>query len=160
MIPHRLGGFYRADDPGEPSSLVPRVSIADDERAVLAGIVAGMSVLEIGTGLGVSTRAMAATASRVTTVDIDEWVHGTIWPDLPDNVGCSSSTDKLVGPFDVVFIDGDHSETALRSDIATGERLAPGGLLVVHDAEHLKRHLGDGWEFIPTTYGLATRRVG
>jgi spermidine synthase len=158
MIRHTSGGFYRDDDPGEPSSRVARISIADDERTVLAEMAAGKNVLEIGTGLGVSTRALATTATRVVTCDIDEWVHHTIWPDLPANVACVSSTDDLELGFDLVFIDGDHREEALQRDVATAERLlAPGGTIVVHDAHHLMPHLGRGWELSNTCYGLAVR---
>lgn len=88
MIPHPKGGRYRADDPGEPTTGVPRVSIADDEVELLASLVAGKRVLEIGTGLGVSARAMASTATEVVTVDIDPWVHANVWPLLPRNVRC------------------------------------------------------------------------
>jgi len=158
MIRHPSGGFYREDDPGEPSSRVARISIADDERTVLATMAAGKHVLEIGTGLGVSTRALATTARTVVTVDIDEWVHRTIWPDLPANVWTMTSVDDLSPGFDLVFIDGDHSEAALRADVATAERLlAPGGTIVVHDAHHLMQHLGNGWELLNTGYGLAVR---
>ena len=159
MIRHASGGFYREDDPGEPSSRVARISIADDERTVLAEMAAGKWVLEIGTGLGVSTRALATTADYVATVDVDEWVHRTIWPDLPDNVSCFENTETMQRKmFDLVFIDGDHREEALRRDVATAERvLAPGGTIVVHDAHHLMPHLGNGWELLNTGYGLAVR---
>ena len=160
MIPHRDGGYYREDDPGEPSSRVARISVTDDERPVLAEMAAGKVVLEIGTGLGVSTRALASTATSVTTCDIDEWVHRTIWPDLPDNVSCVSSTDDLTAGFDLVFIDGDHRDEALRIDVATAERLLkPGGTIAVHDAHHLMPVLGKGWELLNTGYGLAVRVV-
>lgn len=165
MIRHPSGGFYREDDPGEPSSRVARISIADDERTVLAEMAAGRNVLEIGTGLGVSTRALATTARWVVTCDIDTWVHETIWPDLPRNVSCVHDVERAThvltmssAGFDLVFIDGDHSEAALRADVATAERmLAPGGTIVVHDAHHLMPILGNGWELLNTGYGLAVR---
>jgi hypothetical protein len=159
MIRHASGGFYRDDDPGEPSSRVARISIADDERSVLAEMAAGKTVLEIGTGLGVSTRALATTADHVVTCDIDKWVQRTIWPDLPGNVSTTSDLGHFsLASFQMVFIDGDHSADALRRDVATAEGLlTAGGTIVVHDAHHLMPHLGNGWELLNTTYGLAVR---
>lgn len=158
MIPHPKGGKYRSDDPGEPSTGVPRVSIADDEVELLAELVAGLRVLEIGTGLGVSAKAMARTALEVITVDIDPWVHQQIWPLLPRNV--KGRTDVPSDEtFDAVFIDGDHSRHAVRRDVQVAERLAPGGLLIAHDAKVVGPYLGVGWTFHDTTYGVATRQL-
>ena len=159
MIPHPKGGQYRADDPGEPTTGVPRVSIADDEVELLAELVTGLRVLEIGTGLGVSARAMAKTATEVVTVDIDPWVHANVWPLLPRNVKGHTSIDDVGGLFGAVFIDGDHSRHAVRRDVEEAElRLLPGGLLIAHDANVVFPFLpGIGWEFHRTTYGVATR---
>ena len=158
MIPHPKGGKYRADDPGEPTTGVPRVSIADDEVELLALLVTGLRVLEIGTGLGVSAKAMAKTATEVVTVDIDPWVHANIWPLLPRNVkGYTAVPEDET--FDAVFIDGDHSRHAVRRDVEVAERLAPGGLLIAHDANVVLPFLGDGWTFHRTTYGVATRQL-
>ena len=38
------------------------------------------NVLEIGTGLGVSTRAISTTAFKVTSIDIDPWAHSFRFP--------------------------------------------------------------------------------
>ena len=160
MIPHPKGGKYRADDPGEPTTGVPRVSIADDEVELLAELVAGLRVLEIGTGLGVSARAMAKTASEVVTVDIDPWVHANVWPLLPKNVRGLTSAADIDGVFGAVFIDGDHGRHAVRRDIEQAEGFAPGGLLIAHDANVVFPFLpGVGWEFHRTTYGIATRQL-
>lgn len=160
MIAHPKGGQYRADDPGEPTTGVPRVSIADDECDLLAELVAGLRVLEIGTGLGVSARAMAKTALEVVTVDIDPWVHANVWPLLPKNVTGLTSVDDVDGVFGAVFIDGDHSRLAVRRDVEQAEGFAPGGLLIAHDANVVFPFLpGVGWEFHRTTYGVATRRL-
>lgn len=161
LVAHPLGGFTHDGDPGEPSSNAPRVSVTLGEARILAGLVAGLQVLEIGTGLGVATTWMASTATSVVTVDIDPWVWETIWPAQADNVLCVTSTVNLTGPFGAVFIDGDHTPAALAVDLSEAARLAPGGLLIVHDANHFDRHdqLGDGWEIIASEYGIATRRL-
>lgn len=159
LTPFPDGGYRMAGDPGEPSTGVPRVSIADDELELLADFVKGLRVLEIGTGLGVSTRVMAAVALHVTTVDIDPWVHETIWPTLPVNVSTCASIADLSPGYEAVFIDGDHGRHAVVRDVETAERLAPGGLLIAHDAKHVGRWLGEGWTMYDTTYGIAAKQL-
>ena len=53
-----------------------------------AGVEAGDRVIEIGTGLGVLTRALAAKADRVVTIEIDAGLVRALEDDalLPDNV--------------------------------------------------------------------------
>ena len=161
LVPYPQGGFTHPDDPGEPSSNAPRVSVTPAEAQILANLATGLRVLEIGTGLGVSTAGMAQTATSVTTVDVDPWVWVTIWPTLPGNVTVAKTTAELCGPFDMVFIDGDHTPQAVRADLAEAVRLAPGGLLVAHDANYtdVSDQLGDGWATIASEYGIATRRL-
>lgn len=155
LTAHDKGGWIHPDDRGEPRIGTPRVSIADDEVSVLAWLAQGHDVLEIGTGLGISTRALAQRAHTVTTHDIDEWVHDNIWPDLPAT--CVADRMTLHGPFTFAFIDGDHSGPAIDEDVALAERLMPeGGLIVCHDALALELHFRD-WLILPTTYGLAIR---
>lgn len=158
---HASGGFVHDGDPGEPSSNAPRVSVTVAETRILADLAEGLRVLEIGTGLGVSTSGMARTAASVTTVDVDPWVWATIWPTLPANVTCTKSTTDLCGPFDLVFIDGDHTPEAVRSDLLEAARLAPGGLVAVHDVNYpnVSDQLGAGWATIVTEHGIATRRL-
>lgn len=159
------GGSYRhGSDPGEPTTGKPRLSVTDDEAAILSVWARNETVLEIGTGLGVSTRMLAKYAAHVTTVDIDPWVQETIWPTLPDNVtGAPSTTDLLVGVFGMAFIDGDHSTAATRADIDTATRLVgPGGLIVVHDVNYgnvRKALTEDDWQFLNTHHGLGFRLV-
>jgi len=59
-----------------------------DRLARLAGVEAGDAVLEVGTGLGVLTRALAARAARVVTVEIDSGLVAALARDeaLPANV--------------------------------------------------------------------------
>lgn len=152
------GSWKRTDDPGEPQTGKPRVSIAAEEAIILAAFAHGRTVLEIGTGLGVSTRAIATTAEHVATVDIDTWVHDTIWPELPDNVTTLTAPPGDVDDdtFDMVFIDGDHATEAVRRDIDTALRVAPSGLLVAHDAhaDNVRYALDDRWHVINTEHGL------
>jgi hypothetical protein len=49
-----VSGQTHPGDPGEPSSGVPRISVAAQEADILAGMAAGLCVLEIGTA-GMST---------------------------------------------------------------------------------------------------------
>lgn len=153
------GSYTHPDDPGEPSTGKPRVSITDMEASILTAFVAGRDVLEIGTGLGVSTRALAASAASVSTVDIDEWVQVNIWPTLPGNVTGVRSLPR--GPFGAVFIDGDHSTEAVARDLRTALSVAgPGAVVLAHDTAYPSVRQGlsevhpDGWAFIHTTHGI------
>lgn len=130
------GSYVHPDDPGEPQTGHGRLSITDVEAKFLAALVAGREVLEIGTGLGVSTRALASTAKRVVTIDIDPWVRSNIWPTLPDNV---EGTEKLRQNeyFDAVFIDADHSTEAVRADMAFARQwLKSGAVVILHDVNY------------------------
>lgn len=133
MIPHPKGGWVRQDDPGEPQTGVGRISISELEAGILAAVAADRTVIEIGTGLGVSTRALASTARSVTTVDIDPWVHETIWPDLPDHVERLRSL-PADGQWDVAFIDGDHNRLAVRTDLRWCYPRVH--VIVAHDTNH------------------------
>ena len=128
LVPHDTGSFQHPDDPGEPTTGDPRLSITELEGQMLAALVAGRRVLEIGTGLGVSTAAMAATAEHVATYDIDAWVHDTIWPGLPDNVVGVKSLEHVGRAFGAVFIDADHSTEAVARDLSLAlQHLGLGG---------------------------------
>ena len=157
LIPHSTGSYVHGDDPGEPTTGEPRLSITEVEGEMLAVLAAGRSVLEFGTGLGVSTRALARTARKVYTVDIDEWVQQTIWPTLPDNVSTCDDRDHL--PIvDMVFIDGDHTEDGTAADVAAAMRLAS-EVIVMHDtsAPTVRSACDDQWLFIGTQHGLGVR---
>jgi predicted O-methyltransferase YrrM len=161
-IEHLDGGsIRRTDDPGEPTTGVPRISIADDEIDILTEAARGKIVLEIGTGLGVSTRAMAVSAQTVITVDPDPWVRDTIAPTLPRNVLHIATIDDIPDDiqFTMAFIDGDHSTESTRRDIMTVRKLCTVGTRIwVHDAKYpnvaaaLDPYI---WEILPTTHGLA-----
>lgn len=156
---HETGSYVHDDDPGEPSTGNPRLSVTDAEATILMGLVAGKSVLEIGTGLGVSTRAMAETATTVHTFDIDPWVREVIWPDLPKNV-VTHRTSLSMPRCQVAFIDGDHTAEATDRDLIVAYAKAR-ELIVVHDALHpmVADVLGDSWDVIETEHGLAVKRL-
>lgn len=164
------GSYRHPGDPGEPSTGNPRLSVTDDEATLLAELVDGLDVLEIGTGLGVSTRALASSAKSVVTVDPDPWVQATVWPALPMNVaGFRQIPGRTMGDewsttFDAVFIDADHTTEAVRSDLAAAFAVVrPGGVVIAHDTayRHVRDGLGDldAWQFIDTVHGLGILRV-
>jgi hypothetical protein len=78
MLDRHKGGYYsHPEDPGEAyyGGSPKRLSVTDEEAEILAKLATGMTVLELGTGLGVSTKALASTAKSVITVDPDPWVR-------------------------------------------------------------------------------------
>lgn len=154
------GSYVAEDDPGEPVVNKPRISITDQEGEFLAWCATGRRVLEIGTGLGVSTRYLFA-ANELVTCDVDGWVHENVWPQLhEEGVGLTflENYEDATGPFDLVFIDGEHSVEQTRKDAAFAFGVCR-GMIVVHDAflptvaEGLEG-LGD-WTVLQTTHGLA-----
>lgn len=120
--------FFCPDDPGEASAGGnPRRSVTVQEARILREWAVGQKVLEIGTGLGISTRALAASAKEVVSVDVDPWCHSFQFPsnvrlmrDVPDE------------NFDLAFIDGDHRYEAVMKDIARVK--AP--VIAFHDCDH------------------------
>lgn len=156
------GGGWRCNlDPGEPTTGRKRISIAEEECRLLSILATKRNVLEIGTGLGVSTCALAATAAHVTTIDPDPWVREQIAPDLPNNVTATTCLEQS-GMYDLAFIDGDHSLAAVQHDVSAAfQMVTANGLIVAHDSHDptVRRALGDGWYFVGTTFGLAIRVV-
>lgn len=148
-IRHRLvptgdgDGFVHPADPGEPGydGQHKRVSVTPLEAEMLAVMFTGMKVLEVGTGLGVSTAAIARTCQELVTIDPDAWVGANIAPHLPQRVAfvqCFEAirdSQLLKGRyFDGAFIDGCHREHQVAADVRNAlRRLRPGGLLVLHD---------------------------
>lgn len=62
------GNYLCPSDPGEIGcGTAPRRSVTDEEVSRIGELFANRFVLEIGTGLGVSTRALAALAVAVIT---------------------------------------------------------------------------------------------
>ena len=157
------GSIRRTDDPGEPQTGQPRISIAEQERDILAHMATGHYVFEIGTGLGVSTRALATTATWVYTLDIDPWVHDYIWPTLPSNVTGITTIDELEYHPGLVFIDGDHTTPAVIADINLAMSVCePGAIILLHDTKYPNvRAACDGpeWSHIDTHHGLSWKTV-
>ena len=128
-------GWMCAEDPGEPGSKDPRWSIAAGEGDFLANIFKGLTVLEIGTGLGVSTNAIAKKAKKVYTVDVDDWVRDNIAQKLMPNVVFTQDISKVPN-VDAAFIDSLHTYEQCLIDINDCKRLVKkGGVIVLHDAK-------------------------
>ena len=128
----RHGQWIGMDDPGGHTV---RQSITAPEGVYLAEWASGQRVLEIGTGLGVSTVCLASTALSVVTIDPDPWVLRSLT--LPANVTQRASLDGVTGPFDFAFIDGLHDCDSVCRDIEDClARLTPKGRLAFHDTHH------------------------
>lgn len=167
LLPSAINGYACSTDPGELDfygnrTNEPRLSINDVEGRILSELVRGLSVLEIGTGLGVSTRWMAKTAAGVYTVDADPWVQEYVFPTLPGNVICMTELPPLDRCFAAAFVDSCHDYQAVRVDIRTVRMwVKQGGLLIFHDLyiEGVKRAIdeafGDKFIHIQTTAGMA-----
>jgi len=133
LVKSEINGYYCPDDPGEPVVGTQRLSVSDLEARFISEFAHGKDVLEIGTGLGVATRALASTAKLVSTVDIDKWVATNV--DLPFSVMFYTTT-KVIGSksANMAFIDGSHKTKDVVNDIEECRRIVkPGGLFVFHD---------------------------
>lgn len=168
LEPDADGSFTCPDDPGEPTTSVARVSVTPQECEILAELAKDRIVLEIGTGLGISTAALASTAMTVWTIDTDPWVKVNIAPRFDASlVQCAMDREWAPHGFELVFIDGDHQPGPLRADMLFAyEHLAPGGTIVCHDARYthvwsvLCEFLDRGsWEYRGTAHGLAIQKV-
>jgi hypothetical protein len=140
-------GWTAEADPNEPGHDHGRWSVSVSEGGWLQEQVRGKVVVEIGTGLGISTRYMAETAHLVITCDTDAWVRRAVWPDLADldnvvfcgSIATVGTTDDWP---DVVFIDGCHDTDAVEADIRDALAiLQTGGRIILHDtaAESVRR---------------------
>ena len=119
------GNYECPDDPGEAGYLgwCRRRSVTDEEADILKELCTGQKVLEIGTGLGVSTRAIATTAREVVSIDIDPWCHEF---EFPANVRLMNEIPDE--PFDLTFIDGNHHYQNVMEDIRKAI-----GKIILHD---------------------------
>ena len=136
------GNFFDPDDPGEilPNgtlSVTKRLSVTATECEILLELANGHRVVEIGTGLGVGTVALAAGAHFVLTVDPDPWVQREIWPGLHDaGIVTVNDLDHLPGAnrFTFAFVDGNHTYDLVRKDlIAVKNLILPMCPVFIHD---------------------------
>jgi predicted O-methyltransferase YrrM len=121
-------------------------SLTANEAQALARLAPGRDVLEVGSAFGFSACVMALAGARhVTAVDPHTWLnsHEAMTANL-DAAGVTdvvtvvrgTSPDALagLGPFGLVFIDGDHGAAAVMADVEAARKLlATGGILAVHD---------------------------
>jgi len=115
-----------------PDDAQGRGSVTLEEGRILLLLAIGRNVLEIGTGLGVSTLCLEQTAESITTIDPDPWVLEHV--KLPERVIRLEKIDLARGPFDLAFIDGLHDTASVRKDIEDVRKLLhPSGLIVFHD---------------------------
>ena len=135
LIKSEINGYYCPDDPGEPGTDARRLSVNDIEARFIGELAHGKDVYEIGTGLGVSTKALAQKAKSVLTSDIDLWVWENVWPTLPDNVkGWDDRFPPSGDGFDMAFIDGSHVTKDVKNDIINCRLVVKDkGLIVFHD---------------------------
>jgi len=112
-----------------------RSSVTNQEALILSSLAEGKRVLEIGSGVGVSTVALAHKAKHVVSVDPDEWVQEVL-AGIP-NVTIIPDVFKATGPFDMAFIDGLHDFVNVCLDVENALLLVkPDGLFAFHDMGH------------------------
>lgn len=108
------------------------------------------NILEIGTKYGRTAVLLAMSChplGKVTSVDINQkyatQTMAVVPPEIRQKITLIESDSKKVdyttmGPFDMVFIDGDHSFNGVRMDTLNAlKNLAPGAAIYWHDYSHL-----------------------
>ena len=118
------------------------------------GLPRGSTVVEIGSHQGRSTLALALARPDVTVVAIDPFEAGGKFGGpatrelFEDNLSrprvrervehlaerSTRALDTWQRPVDLVFVDGKHDVLSTLRDLQWGDRLPPGGLLLVHDS--------------------------
>ncbi len=143
VAPDARVGWKHPGDPGEVSTSKPRLSISENEANILTALSFQMIACELGTGLGVSSRAIALYAESLVTVDVDPWVAETIVPELLDeydNIAFVENRDLISDErcFDFIFIDANHETAAVAADLAWALRhvYSDGSLIVMHDVKY------------------------
>jgi len=136
---------WRGMPPAEGAQPIS-TSLTANETQALAGLATGRDVLEVGSAFGFSACVMALAGARhVTAVDPHGWLNSH--EAMTANLDAAGVTDQVtivrdaspaaldgLGPFGLVFIDGDHGVEAVAADVAAARAaLAPGGKLAVHD---------------------------
>ncbi|MCE9562621.1 MAG: class I SAM-dependent methyltransferase [Planctomycetes bacterium] len=123
------------------------------EGRTLFALATGVSVLEIGTFAGRSAICMAQSATMVFCLDpfdgrgtptprltLAECLENATRYKVADRIRPLVGTSESVGPvlhdtsFEMVFVDGDHTQEAVANDLKLARRvLSPGGRIVCHD---------------------------
>lgn len=99
--------------------------------------------VNIGSGAGTSAIALLEARSDAYLMDIDITPDNGVsqmreagFADSPRYLRITADSKGVVcdSPIDYLFVDGDHSETGIRGDIAAWlPRMAPGGYVLFHD---------------------------
>jgi hypothetical protein len=133
-------------------SLTVSTSITPAEANELRDLAGGADVLEIGAAFGFSAITMALAGARsVTSVDPHQQIRDSL-TEMSNNIGLAGAPNITIirgaSPgaladlaeagrrFDFVFIDGDHTERAVRDDVLAvvlPPLLRSGGTLACHD---------------------------
>lgn len=151
---------FRDDGFGFPSEI--NGWLHESEGRLLASISDGKDVLEIGSYCGKSTVCIARAAKSVVSVDFhdgrttpnerstyQEFLSNLERYGVEDKVACvhPDLQHELNQEFDVVFIDGDHDESAVRRDVDTAMRvLRPGGVIAFHDFREVPGDFDGRWD--------------
>jgi predicted O-methyltransferase YrrM len=129
--------------------------MSEPELNVLTAFARGKDVLELGAWVGGSTVALGMVANSVVTVD---WFKGDphagllrtdglfeqnvklyrrfLCPVVAIRMGFDEMLYQTKWDFDLIFLDGFHSEEAVARDLANAApHLRPGGWLFCHDAD-------------------------
>jgi predicted O-methyltransferase YrrM len=121
-------------------------SLTVNEAAALAELATGRDVLEVGSAFGFSACVMALAGARhVTAVDPHTWLNSH--DAMTANLAACGVTGQVtivrgtspaaldgLGPFGLVFIDGDHDASAVHADVEAARKvLGSGGVLACHD---------------------------
>ena len=136
---------WRGVPPAEGAQPIS-TSLTVNEAAALADLATGRDVLEVGSAFGFSACVMALAGARhVTAVDPHTWLNSH--DAMTANLAACGVTDQVtivragspgaldgLGPFGLVFIDGDHAASAVHADVdAALKVLGSGGMLACHD---------------------------
>lgn len=137
--------------PGAPEGELVSTSLTLTETKALQILAADRRVLEIGSAHGYSAISMALVGARVFAVDphggevassLEEMRANIERFNVQGRVVMALGRSQLVLPmlavvgakFDLVFVDGDHSESAVKTDVALASTLLEdGGVVACHD---------------------------
>lgn len=126
-----------------------KTSLTESDTEILTRLSGGKICLEIGSAYGYSTVIMTHAyggAEHVVAVDphrdlgsLDAMQANLEAYHVADQVTILQATSQEVlpfvkGPFEFVFIDGDHSQAAVNWDLGWARaNIVPGGVIAVHD---------------------------